>query len=80
VTKGGSSSNLGAKLLSPDGKVVSQIGQIENWSVLQKLSPEPGLWQIDIFKPKRGNRKYFYLDLTGVHGLLWLSREKTVEF
>ena len=80
VTKGGSSSNLGAKLVSPDGKVVSQIRQIENWSVLQRHNPEAGLWQIDILKPERGHRKYFYLDVTGVPGLIWLSREKTVEF
>jgi hypothetical protein len=38
------------------------------------------LWQIDILKPQRGYRKYFYLDLTGVPGLLWLSKEKTVAF
>jgi hypothetical protein len=80
VTKGGSNSNLGAKLVSPDGKVVSQIRQIENWSVLQQASPESGLWQIDILKPERGYRRYFYLDITGVPGLIWLSREKTVEF
>ena len=80
VTKGGSNSNLGAKLVSPDGKVVSQNGQIENWSVIQEHSPEAGLWRIDISKPEKGNRRYFYLDITGVPGLIWLSREKTVNF
>ena len=39
-----------------------------------------GLWRIDVCKPQAGNRKYFYVDLTGVPGLIWLSREKTVAF
>ena len=60
--------------------VAAENRQIENWTVLQKQSPEAGLWRIDAEKPKKGSRKYFYLDLTGVPGLLWLSKEKTVAF
>ena len=80
VTKGGSDSDLGARLVAPDGKVAAENRQIENWAVLQRQSPVAGLWQIDILKPQRGYRKYFYLDLTGVPGLLWLSKEKTFAF
>ena len=80
VTKGGSNSNLGAKLVRPDGKVASQNAQIEDWTVLQEHSPAAGLWRIDILKPERGHRKYFYLDVTGVPGLVWLSKDKTVAF
>ena len=63
-----------------DGSAAAENRQIENWAVLQRQSPVAGLWQIDILKPQRGYRKYFYLDLTGVPGLLWLSRDKTVTF
>lgn len=80
VTKGGSNSCIGARLIAPDGKVVVETPQIENWSVLQQSLPVEGLWQIDVTKPLRGYRRYFYIDLTGVPGLLWLSREKTVSF
>ena len=80
VTKGGSDSILGARLVAPDGTVAAENRQIENWTVLQKQSPEAVLWRIDAEKPEKGSRKYFYLDLTGVPGLLWLSKEKTVAF
>ena len=80
VTKGGSDSILGARLVASDGMVAAENRQIENWTVLQKQSPEAGLWRIDAEKPEKGSRKYFYLDLTGVPGLLWLSKEKAVAF
>ena len=80
VTKGGSNSNLGARLVAPDGKVAAQNVQIGEWEVLQRQSPDAGLWRIDILKPEKGHRKYFYLDVTGVPGLVWLSKKKTVEF
>ena len=80
VTKGGTDSFLGASLIAPDGITASQKPQIENWDVLQQKDPMAGLWRIDVCKPQAGNRKYFYVDLTGVPGLIWLSREKTVAF
>ena len=80
VTKGGTDSFLGASLIAPDGIAASQKPQIENWDVLQQKDPIAGLWRIDVCKPQAGNRKYFYVDLTGVPGLIWLSSEKTVSF
>jgi hypothetical protein len=54
--------------------------QVKDWEVLQKSSPVAGLWRIDLSWPKFGSRKYFQLDLVGVPGFLWLSKEKTVMF
>lgn len=49
-------------------------------TAFRRWLPIEGLWQIDVTKPLRGYRRYFYIDLTGVPGLLWLSRDKTVTF
>ena len=80
VAKGGSDGALGAELFDPDGVSVAKELQVKGWEVLQKSSPAAGLWRIDLSWPKFGPRRYFQLDLVGVPGFLWLSKEKTVMF
>ena len=80
VAKGGSDGALGAELFDPDGVSVAKELQVKAWEVLQKSSPAAGLWRIDLSWPKFGPRRYFQLDLVGVPGFLWLSKEKTVMF
>ena len=67
---------LNARLYAPSGLLAGNVNQTMEWTALQPESPEPGLWRVDIRKLERT----CWIDLTGVPGLLWLSKEKTVSF
>ena len=67
---------LNARLYAPNGSLAGNVDQTMEWTALQPESPMPGLWRIDIRKHVRA----CWIDLTGVPGLLWLSKEKTVSF
>ena len=65
-----------ARLYAPSGLLAGDVDQTMEWTALQPELPEPGLWRIDVRKLERT----CWIDLTGVPGLLWLSKEKTVSF
>ncbi len=65
-----------ARLYAPSGLLAGNVNQTMEWTALQPESPIPGLWRIDVRELERS----CWIDLTGVPGLLWLSREKTVSF
>ena len=75
MSKGGA----GIDAFAPDE--VSYGGMEPNpaWKVFQLRDPTPGLWGFAV-RPPTAAPKSFRLDLTGVPGLLWLSKEKTVSF
>ena len=68
---------MGIELFAPDGTPAGNRTPEENWITVQPKNPAAGLWRVD-FRPKAAAPKSFRLDLTGVPGLLWLSKEKTV--
>ena len=70
---------MGVELFAPDGKPSGSRGPGVDWIAVQPKSPAAGLWRVD-FRPPVAAPKSFRLDLTGVPGLLWLSKEKTVSF
>ena len=68
-----------AKVFSPSGKKVFEESEISGWRRVQPNAGdvEAGLWRIELSKPPTG--AYFddyFLDLSGVPGLMFLSPEK----
>lgn len=80
LAKGGSDGCLGAALFTPDGALAGRNDMIKGWETINVGDAAPGLWRLNLEKPKKGPRKYFYLDLVDVPALFWLAREKTVQW
>jgi hypothetical protein len=66
----------GVALRSPDGSLAGETKQTLGYAMIHKESPVSGLWHLDV----ESNERSCFIDITGVPGLLWLSREKTVSF
>jgi len=80
IAKGGSDGCLGAALFTPDGALVGRNVMIKGWETINVSDAAAGLWRLDLEMPRKGPRKYFYLDLVDIPALFWLSKEKTVQF
>jgi hypothetical protein len=68
---------VGVKLNDPNGKTVWEDAEVEGWKAyISSKKPAPGLWQFEMYRPKRGTFEDFKIDLAGVQGYFFLTPEK----
>lgn len=70
-----------ASLYSPQGVQVWDQDNISNWAkAVVRNGVPPGMWRLSLARPSKGAFEDTRVDLAGVPGFLFLSKEKTWSF